>query len=184
MANSGSATTGSSHGRSATFEWWYISHSIEENYTKIGWKVVGSGTASGYVKSGPFNLWINGTQHYADIRIEFWQGTVAMSGEQIIYHNSDGTKEFAAYLEAAIYAYDINVHFDQTSWRLPDIPRAPSYTSTNASNITEHSVRLTSTVDTHSLSITEGGWDLSTDGGTTIQYYANDVTDNIMFKGQ
>lgn len=185
MANNygtyGNETTNESYGRSARFEWWINSQSTEGNYTEIGWQVVGAGSyTSGYVMSGPFDLWIAGEEFKNEDRIEFRIDTVAMSGTKKIYHNPNGTGSFAASLAAAIYAFDYNVSFSDTSWDLPAIPRAPSYTSKNASNITEHSVRLTAVIDTKTLSITGGGWDLSTDGGSTWTYYSGDVTDKTI----
>ena len=54
MASSGSITTNEVEGRSVTLSWTLSSQSIEKNTSTIAWTLQGSGSASGYVKSGGF----------------------------------------------------------------------------------------------------------------------------------
>lgn len=101
-----------------------------------------------------------------------------------VEHKADGTLSGYAWAQwspassANYMPHAGSVATDNTA--LTNIPRAPSYTSTNSSSITEHSVRLTGTVDTHGLSITDGGWDISTDGGATGTYHRGDPTDKTI----
>lgn len=105
--------------------------------------------------------------------------SVTYSHEFTISHNNDGTKyiEYSASLPKTSSFPALSTSGNAT---LPTIPRQPNYSWINASNITETSVRLTAGIDTHGLGITAGGWDVSTDGGSTWTYYANDVTDKTI----
>lgn len=125
QVSSGSFTTSSSYGRSLTFNWSVDSTSISGNYKKIYWSLVGSGSATGYVKAGNFKVVIDGETVYEkdkDYRIELWQGTVVASGYKTLYHNNTGNKSFSASVEAGIYAYARNCS-GSGSWELPTIPR-------------------------------------------------------------
>lgn len=94
-------------------------------------------------------------------------------------HNSDGTKSInvsGSHVTGLSGSGWGTVSISDTTITLDTIPRAPSYNSTNVSSITETSVYLSSSVDTQGLSITGGGWDISTDGGNTWTYYDGGVT--------
>ena len=57
---------------------------------------------------------------------------------------------------------------------------APTYNSINASNITSSSARLTASINENGGSLTDGGWDVSTDGGATWSYYSGGPTDKTI----
>lgn len=131
------------------------------NYQSTTWSISGSLSNSGDLGSGSYTSMTLGSA----------------TGD--IYHNQDGTKSvsFSGSFNPTAWGVSISV---SGSADLPTIPRAPSYTSTSASEITEHSVRLKAVIDTKNLTITGGGWDLSTDNGSTWTYYSGDVTDKTI----
>lgn len=94
-------------------------------------------------------------------------------------HNSDGTKSITV---SGLHATGLGgsgwgtVSISDTTITLDTIPRAPSYNSIDATSILERSVYLSSSVETHGLEITGGGWDLSTNGGSNWTYYDGGVT--------
>ena len=136
MASSGSFATTSCEGRSLTFSWSIQSQSIANNTTTIAWNLKGSGSYSGYVICGGFQVIINGStvcNNSTDYRLNVYNGTVVASGTHTISHNNDGTKSFSASASAGIYYYDRNC-FGSGSWSLDAIPRASTITS--ASNVT------------------------------------------------
>lgn len=134
MANSGSFGTSSYSNRNLTFNWWVNSQDIGGNYTDIGWNLVGSGSASGWYKSGNFKVVIDGEQvYYSADRIQLWNGTTVASGTKRIYHNSDGGRSFSAWAEAGIYTVAVNVS-GSGSWSLPTIPRQANVTGANDFN--------------------------------------------------
>lgn len=131
MASSGSFTTSSCQSRSLKFSWSIKSQSVENNQTTISWSLVGSGSASGYVKCGGFYVKINGVvkvDKSTDYRVEVYNGTTVASGTATISHNSDGTKSFSAEVQAGIYYYARNCSGSGT-WTLTTIPRASSISS-------------------------------------------------------
>lgn len=133
MASSGSITTGEKQGRSVTLSWTLSSQSVEKNTSTISWSLKGSGSASGYVKSGGFKAVINGTTVYStstDSRIELRNGTVVASGSTTITHNADGTKSFSLSCEAGVYTYAVSVSASGIH-TLNTIPRASSVSATN-----------------------------------------------------
>ena len=126
MASSGSITTNEVEGRSVTLSWTLSSQSIEKNTSTIAWTLQGSGSASGYVKSGGFKAVINGTTVYStstDNRIELRNGTVVASGSTTIAHNADGTKSFSLSCEAGIYSYAVSATASGTH-TLTTIPKS------------------------------------------------------------
>ena len=134
MAKSGSITTGEKQGRSVTLSWALSSQSIDKNTSTIAWSITGSGSASGYVKSGGFKAVINGTTVYStstDTRIELRNGTVVATGSTTITHNADGTKSFSLSVEAGVYTYAVSVSASGTH-TLDTIPRASTVSATNA----------------------------------------------------
>lgn len=96
-----------------------------------------------------------------------------------IPHNNDGTKSisYSAKINTGTSAGTLNPSDSAT---LPTIPRSPVYNSIGASNITETSARITASINTQGLSITNGGWDVSTDGGSTWTYYSGGTTDKTL----
>ena len=138
MASNGSLTTKEYVGKSLTLSWSIKSQSIENNTTTISWSLVGSGSqgAQYYVTCRKFKVVIDGVAVYhpnPDYSIDLHKGEVVASGTHTISHNTDGSKSFTAYVEAAIYYSTVN-STAEASWQLTTIPRASSITSAN--NIT------------------------------------------------
>lgn len=160
MAKSGSITTGEKQGRSVTLSWTLSSQSIDKNTSTIAWSITGSGSASGYVKSGGFKAVINGTTVYStstDTRIELRNGTVVATGSTTITHNADGTKSFSLSVEAGVYTYAVSVSASGTH-TLDTIPRASTVSATNANLGSASTITITraSSSFTHTLSYTFG----------------------------
>ena len=124
MANSGSFGTGSYSDRYLTFNWWINEQNIGENYTEIGWNLVGSGgSTTKWYKTGNVKVVIDGEQvYYNSTRFNLYNGTTVASGKKRIYHNNDGSKQFSAYAEAGIYTVAVNCSGDG-SWWINNIPR-------------------------------------------------------------
>lgn len=171
MANNGSfstnAYTSSSNTRYLTFNWWVNSQNIAENYTEIGWEVVGAG-GSGYYKAGNFNIWIAGTQvYFSSTRIELYNGTKVASGTHKLWHNNYGDCYFEASAEAGIYYNAVNCR-GSGGW---DLPRIPRYTTVYNSlrNRTLNTISINwSTTDARDhtrYSLNGGGW---VDAGDTV----------------
>lgn len=131
MATSGSFNTTSEDGRYLTFYWERSSYSVENNQTKIYYKVTGAG-ASGWVTCGNFKLTLDGSTVYSSSdRVNVYAGDVICEGYHTFTHNSVGDKSFSAYLEAGIFYVAVNCS-GSGSWALPNIPRAsqPSLSKT------------------------------------------------------
>lgn len=160
MASSGSITTNEVEGRSVTLSWTLSSQSIEKNTSTIAWTLQGSGSASGYVKSGGFKAVINGTTVYStstDNRIELRNGTVVASGSTTIAHNADGTKSFSLSCEAGIYSYAVSATASGTH-TLTTIPRASTVSATSVNMGSASSITITraSSSFTHTLTYSFG----------------------------
>jgi hypothetical protein len=107
-----------------------------------------------------------------------------------IYHNPDGSAQLyvngSATLAITIYFPGGNNVFGPlakgSSFNTPlsTIPRVPSYNSISSSNVTFDSVYLSANINTQGLGITDGGWDISTDGGLTWSYHAGGPTGAII----
>lgn len=142
---------------------YYLYKQADTNYTASGV------SAPAYINGehiGSFTS-INGTQ------------VLIGTKDVVIGHdgNGDGTANYSASADTNWTIGDASL---SGSFGLPKIARAPSYTSTNASNITLNSARLTASINTQGLGITGGGWDLPTDGGATWTHYADNVTDKTI----
>ena len=128
MARNGAFSTTAYSNRCVDFNWSIAEQSISENYTIINWNIVGGGSATGYYKSAPFTVVIDGEQvFYSDTRIQLRQGTVVTSGQKRINHDADGTRNFSASVSAAIYTYAVNCS-GSGSWSIDSIPRAATIT--------------------------------------------------------
>lgn len=184
MASSGSFATTSCEGRSLTFSWSIQSQSIANNTTTIAWNLKGSGSYSGYVICGGFQVIINGStvcNNSTDYRLNVYNGTVVASGTHTISHNNDGTKSFSASASAGIYYYDRNCS-GSGSWSLDAIPRASTITS--ASNVTlgnKCSITFTpaSASFQYNIKFSLGDWSADTgkfNPGTTSAYTYNYYT--------
>lgn len=176
MANSGSiGSSPSVSNRNLTYNW-----SVERigRTARIHWSLVGSGSYTGYVMTGPVVLWANGNQliNRSD-RFQLWQGTVAGSGYYDIGYDAAGNAVCSVYMEAAISSYANSTWISERSWNIDNIGyQAPTYNSISHSSITRTSVYLSASVNTYGAGITGGGWDVSTDGGATWTYYGGGPT--------
>lgn len=157
MASSGSFATTSCEGRSLTFSWSIQSQSIENNTTTIAWNLKGSGSYSGYVICGGFQVVINGStvcNNSTDYRLNVYSGTVVASGTHTIYHNNDGTKSFSASASAGIYYYDRNCS-GSGSWSLDSIPRSSAFGTISGNTIGSS---MTVNISRNSSSFTHQLW--------------------------
>ena len=157
MASSGSFTTTSCEGRSLTFSWSIQSQSIENNTTTIAWNLKGSGSYSGYVICGGFQVIVNGStvcNNSTDYRLNVYSGTVVASGTHTISHNNDGTKSFSASASAGIYYYDRNCS-GSGSWDINTIPRASSFGTITGNTIGDGMIVM---INRHSSSFTHQLW--------------------------
>lgn len=139
MANvtSGSFNTSSKNNRYLQFSW-TCTQNTSKNESTINWKLVCKGTASGYNKSAPFSVTIDGEEvYYSSTRIQLWVGTEVASGSKVIKHNANGSRSFTASAKAAIYDAGYNVS-GSGSWDLKPIPRAATITDAPNFNDTDN----------------------------------------------
>lgn len=129
MATSGNITSNASSNRSISFNWSIASQSIANNQTTIVWNLVGTGSNTGWVESGNFQVKIDGNVVYSSsTRIRLYNGTVVAEGSYTFTHDNNGNKSFSAYIQAGIYAVAVNVSASG-SWSLPQIARLASIDS-------------------------------------------------------
>lgn len=129
MATSGNITSNASSNRSISFNWSIASQSIANNQTTIVWNLVGTGSNTGWVESGNFQVKIDGNVVYSSsTRIRLYNGTVVAEGSYTFTHDNNGNKSFSAYIQAGIYAVAVNVSASG-SWALPQIARLASIDS-------------------------------------------------------
>lgn len=124
MALSGSVTTSSSSNRSVTVNW-TATQDIAKNQSTISWKIVGSGSNTGWVRVSELKLTIDGSQEYyrdSSHHTDCYQGTELASGTKTIKHGNDGKKSFKIKIEAGIYQWAINCSGEDT-FTLNNIPR-------------------------------------------------------------
>lgn len=107
---------------------WSSSQSIANNTSTIYWTVKSAGGYGGrYVMAGPITVNIAGVNVYSrSDRFELHANTTLGSGRFTLTHNTDGTKSFTAWAEAAIYTYAVSSTRYGYSVDLPQIPRASS----------------------------------------------------------
>lgn len=85
--------------------------------------MVGTGSNTGWVESGNFQVKIDGNVVYSSsTRIRLYNGTVVAEGSYTFTHDNNGNKSFSAYIQAGIYAVAVNVSASG-SWALPQIAR-------------------------------------------------------------
>jgi hypothetical protein len=160
QVSSGYFETNASQNRSLKFSWSVDRTSIEQNYKKIYWSLVGSGSASGYIMAGDFKVIIDGeTVYNSSGRIELRNGTVVASGYKILYHDTQGKKTFSASVESSIYEYAVDNKGSGT-WELPTIPRYVNITNFSVNKRDE-----TSVICNWNLDATCNGWQYSVNGG-------------------
>ena len=155
-----------------------LSQNIAGNYTTFrlyGIFYYGGGTSVGS-SSSTFTL------HTSTIKTgsyRYYPGETQLGYVDInIGHNNDGSFP-STYIGISANSY----HMSGSAGgylSAPSIARAPSYTSINATNVTEHTVRLTAGINTQGLLITGGGWDISTNSGSTWTYYSGSQTDKTI----
>lgn len=123
MANNGSITSNAQSNRSITFAWEVQSQSIANNTTTIYWQLKGSGSNTGWVESGNFQVKIDNSVVYSSsTRIRLYNNTLVAEGTYTFTHDNNGNKSFSAYIQAGIYAIAVNVSASG-SWALPQIAR-------------------------------------------------------------
>jgi hypothetical protein len=82
------------------FNWWQIEQSIAGNYTKIGWNTQLISDSYGKISSTASKSWnntVNGAYYEGTNTVGIGNNTTKTltSGETIIYHNNDGSKQFS-----------------------------------------------------------------------------------------
>lgn len=184
MATSGSYNMTSGHG-TIRVEWWKISHNVNNNTTRIGWRAVATWSGSTWLQVYACRIWINGAQVLNRGSAQTWGGQFA-SGELDIGMNSDGNKNFGSNGEAAIYTAALNA-WGSGSWDLPQVPRA-SQPSVNSYPNSTPDVNLGDNVMiqmnrasgsfTHTVSVTLND---PADGGSFTKTLGTGVTDNIVW---
>lgn len=109
---------------------WSSSQSVANNTSTIYWTVKsagGTGNSYSYVMAGPVTVNIAGVTVFSrSDRFEMHVGATLGSGSFTLTHNTDGTKSFSAWAEAAIYTYAVSSTKYGYSVDLPQIPRASS----------------------------------------------------------
>ena len=160
------------------------STSIPNNTSTIKWTLESIGGSSNYYTIYNCKVVVNGTTVYNPGTVKygthnFPAATGSKSGTINVKHRDDGTASAISFaLHGKVY---ISGDENKTgTLSLSTIPRAPKYNSVSSGNITETSVKLTASINTNGLSITSGGWDLSTDGGSTWTYYSGDTTNKTI----
>lgn len=175
MALSGSVNTTGYDGRYLVLSWTAI-QDIATNTSTISWTLKGAGTGgSGWYRSGPFEVTINGvttTIAATDPRLQLYNGTVVKTGSTKITHNNDGTKSFNISVKGAIFSGSINCSGSK-DFTLNTIPRASSFGTVTGNTIgSPVTVNITrnSTSFTHQLwyKVGNSGWyDLGAGIGTS-----------------
>lgn len=163
QVKNGSFITESVKGRYLNFSWYVSKTDHANNCTYINWSLNGGGT-SGYVTCGYFTVSIDGKTVYETgrtDRIDVYVNTQIAYGTTRIDHNTNGTKQFQAWVSAAIYNYDKNV-LKSGTWELPTLFRYANITSFSVSQRDETSVAYAFSVD----GTTDYAW-YSTDNGST-----------------
>ena len=140
MAKSGSFNTSGykfqSGTRYLTFSWELLSQSVEDNTSKIAWRLTGGGDYPYNPVCSDFHVEIDGDVVYDkpySYHVNVFPDQAVASGEKIIKHGADGKKSFKVYVEAGIYVHEANCNGSDT-FSLTTIPRASTITS--AGNIT------------------------------------------------
>lgn len=142
--------------------------------------VVYDGTTAdlyGYV-GGSGSMWVKfgdphiGGTYFSTVTGTYSSGTAVWLGRATISQTSSYT--FGATCTGGSWGQN-----GTSSGTIPVQSVPPTYNSTNASSITETSVRLTASIDTHGFPLTDGGWDvgLSTSSYT---YYSGGQTDKTI----
>ena len=146
--------------------------------TKINWTLYVKGDEGVDYTTGPTTLKIgDDTVYYCDRWAwnehggQFPCRNGEISGSTYV---SKGTTSVYCYLTTAVYKVALDTH-DGTLY-LDNTYNAPYYTSINASSITRTSAYLSGEVNTDGASITDGGWDVSTNGGSSWTYYSGGPT--------
>lgn len=163
---------------------WEDSYNFTTNESTVKWKLESIGGSHDYYSIYNWGVWVNNSTIYAEQDTSysshnFPAATGTRNGSIKVRHNADGSASSVPFkLKGTVYYDQSNTYSGNIS--LTQANRKPSYTSVDAIDITDTSVRLTGIVDTKTLSVTDGGWDLSTDGGSTWTYYSGDPTDKTI----
>lgn len=156
------------------------STSITSNTSTIRWTLESVGGSATYYSIYNCKVVVNGSTVYNPGTVRYTTHNFpaakgSKSGTITVKHNSNGTASPISFaLHGRVY-YSGDENKTGTL-SLSNIPQAPKYNSTSCGNITETSVKLTASINTYGLSTTNGGWDLSTDGGNTWTFYSGDIT--------
>lgn len=153
---------------------WSSSQSVANNTSTIYWTVKsagGTGNSYSYVMAGPVTVNIAGVTVFSrSDRFEMHVGATLGSGSFTLTHNTDGTKSFSAWAEAAIYTYAVSSTKYGYSVDLPQILRASSISvsgNTMGSQLTINISKASSSF-THTLT-----WQFGNQTGTIASQTSN-----------
>lgn len=181
MALSGSLNTSDYSGRYYKLSW-TATQSVANNTSTISWTLEALGGSASWYAERTLNVVIAGTTVYSKTsRVERYTGVIE-TGTITLSHNSDGTKNFTASVDATVY-YSSGINCTGSStFTLNTIARASSITS--ASNVTlgnSCSVKWTpaSTSFYYKLKFSLGSWNNTVsvgNPGTTSAYTYSSYT--------
>ncbi|MDD6827996.1 MAG: DUF859 family phage minor structural protein [Oscillospiraceae bacterium] len=154
---------------------WSSSQSVANNTSTIYWTVKsagGTGNSYSYVMAGPVTVNIAGVTVFSrSDRFEMHVGATLGSGSFTLTHNTDGTKSFSAWAEAAIYTYAVSSTRYGYSVDLPQIPRASSISSVSGNTMGSQltiNISKASSSFTHTLT-----WQFGNQTGTIASQTSN-----------
>ena len=165
MAKTFSLTSKSYDGRYMKLECTQTSNGGELNTSTIKWVLSAIGGNSNYYSTGATTVIINGTTVYSKARTAWDTYTFpaskgSVSGEIIVSHTADGSKEINVSFSTAIWETDISTYSD--TWELDSIPRYATFTKLEYSNLTENSITVKwdadANCDSVAYSVNGGEW--------------------------
>lgn len=140
MANSITLNSSSYDGRYMRLVCKQISNGGALNTSTIKWTLETIGGNSNYYTTGATTVIINGATVYSKERTawnteSFPASKGSVSGEIVVSHNSDGSKEINVSFSTAIYTSTVSTYSDK--WTLDSIPRYADITSFSVSAVDE-----------------------------------------------
>lgn len=183
MALSGSVKTNSFDGRYYTLSW-SATQSVANNQSTISWTLSCAGGSGWYAERTLYAVIAGKVVANKTARVERYAGTIS-SGSFTVNHASDGTYEFTASLQAAVFYSSVNCT-GSGSFTLNTIPRATTPTLSASSVDMGESVTIktprASTAFTHDLAYSFAGGayvDIATGVATSKTWTVPDLATSI-----
>lgn len=152
---------------------------LNQNKTTINWTLYSEGESSTFYTIYNVNIVIAGQTVYNPGTVEWstqrFPAAEGSTGGSISI--AKGTTSVAVTFQGTVY-YNRSTNYGGT-FTLDTTYNAPSYNSI-ASNPSRTSAVLTASINTDGASITGGGWDVSTNGGSTWTYYDGGPTNKTI----